>query len=69
MKDFEIQDHLTERCRDKNISIAELARQTGIDYTGICKRNNFRLRNICKMLIILDCKFEDLFEIIEKEQL
>lgn len=66
MIDFDIQDHLIDKCRERNISLAELSRQTGIDYTGLSKRNNFTLRNICKMLIVLDCKFEDLFEIIEQ---
>lgn len=66
MIDFNIQDHLIERCRERNISLAELSRKTGIDYTGLSKRNNFTLRNICKMLIVLDCKFEDLFEIVKR---
>ena len=66
MIDFDVTDHLIDKCRERNISLAELSRQTGIDYTGLSKRNNFTLRNICKMLIVLDCKFEDLFEIIEQ---
>ena len=63
MIEFEVHDHLLERCRERKISLAELSRRTGIDKTGLSKRNNFTLRNICKMLIVLDCKFEDLFEI------
>lgn len=66
MKEFIIKDHLIEKCRERNITLAELARLAGMDYTGVSKRNNFTLKNICKMLLILDCKFEDLFEIIEK---
>jgi len=66
MIDFTIQDHLIEKCRERNISLAELSRRTGIDYTGLSKRNNFSLRNVCKMLIVLDCQFEDLFEIIKQ---
>ena len=66
MIDFDIQDHLIDKCRERNISLAELSRQTGIDYTGLSKRNNFTLRNVCKMLIVLGCKFEDLFTIIER---
>ena len=66
MKNFVIKDHLIDKCRERNISLAELSRQTGIDYTGLSKRNNFTLKNICKMMIVLDCRFEDLFEIIEQ---
>jgi len=66
MTDFIIQDHLIDICRKRDISLAELSRRTGIDYTGLCKRNNFTLRNICKMMIALDCCFEDLFTIIEQ---
>ena len=65
MINFDIQDHLLDKCRERNISMAELSRQTGIDYTGLCKRNNFTLKNICKMMIVLDCRFEDLFEIVK----
>lgn len=66
MINFDIQDHLLDKCRERNISLAELSRQTGIDYTGLCKRNNFTLKNICKMMIVLDCRFEDLFEIVKQ---
>ena len=66
MINFVIQDHLIDKCRERNISLAELSRQTGIDYTGLCKRNNFTLKNICKMMIVLDCRFEDLFEIVKQ---
>ena len=65
MIDIEIKDHLTEKCRERNISLAELCRQIGMEPAGVYRRNNFRLANIAKMLTVLDCKFEDLFEIIK----
>lgn len=65
MVNVEIKDHLTEKCRERNISLAELCRQIGMEKTGVYRRNNFRLSNIAKILTVLDCKFEDVFEIIE----
>ena len=47
------------------MSLGELSRQVGMEKSGIYKRNNFRLSNIAKILTVLDCKFEDVFEIIE----
>ena len=64
MIDIEIKDHLAEKCCERNISIAELCRQVDMDPAGVYRRNNFRLSNIAKILTVLDCKFEDLFEII-----
>ncbi len=65
MVNVEIKDHLTEKCRERNISLAELCRQIGMEKAGVYRRNNFRLSNIAKILTVLDCKFEDVFEIIE----
>ena len=65
MINIKVEDHLTEICRERNITIAELCRQIGMDPGGVYRRNNFTLMNICKILHVLDCRFEDLFEIIE----
>lgn len=65
MINIEIKDHLTEKCQERNISLGELSRQVGMEKSGIYRRNNFRLSNIAKILTVLDCKFEDVFEIIE----
>lgn len=66
MDNIVVKDHLTEICRDRGISIAELCRRTGLNRAGVYRRNNFSLTNICKMLVVLNCKFEDLFEIVEQ---
>jgi len=66
MKDFVVHNHLKEMCSERGISVAELSRQAGMEVAGIYRGNNYTLNTIAKFLIILDCKFEDLFEIVEQ---
>lgn len=64
MNDIKVINHLNEKCRERNISVQELCRRIGMAQSGVYRKNNFTLKNICKMLTILNCKFEDVFEIV-----
>ena len=68
MKDIVIKDKLIQYCRSKNISLRELSRQSGITYDTLNRRDNPTLKTIAAIMITLDCKFEDLFEILVIEQ-
>lgn len=66
MKDIVIKDKLTQYCRSKNISLRELSRQSGVTYDTLNRRDNPTLKTIATIMITLDCKFEDLYEITEQ---
>ena len=66
MKDIVIKDKLMQYCRSKNISLRELSRQSGVNYDTLNNRDNPTLKTIAAIMITLDCKFEDLFEITEQ---
>lgn len=54
-------------CEEKGISMRQLAHKAGISETQIYKANsqdaNFRLDTIARIMIALDCKFDDIFTI------
>ena len=66
MKDIVIKDKLMQYCRSKNISLRELSTQSGVNYDTLNNRVNPTLKTIAAIMITLDCKFEDLFEITEQ---
>lgn len=66
MKDIVIKDKLMQYCRSKNISLRELSRQSGVNYDTLNNRDNPTLKTIAAIITTLNCKFEDLFEIIEQ---
>lgn len=69
MKDIVINDKLMQYCRSRNISLRELSRQSGVNYDTLNNRDNPTLKTIAAIMTTLDCKFEDLYEIIEKDTL
>lgn len=66
MKNIVIKNKLMEYCRSRKISLRELSRQSGINYDTLNNRDNPTLKTIAAIMTTLDCRFEDLFEIIEQ---
>ena len=67
MKDIVITDKLMQYCRSKNISLRELSKLSGVNYETLNHRDNPTLKTIAAIMITLGCKFDDLYEINEKE--
>ena len=65
MKKVIVKSKLKEYCRSRKISLQQLSELTGISAAGLYKRGNPKLETIGTILVALDCKFEDIFEIIE----
>lgn len=61
-----VRNHLKEYCHKNNMTLKQLCDVTGISVAQIYKGQdiNFRLDNVAKILDALQCKFEDVFEII-----
>jgi len=60
-----VRDKIKEKCKEKNMSISHLAEEAGISRQQFFRDSvNFRLDNVAAILTVLDCKFEDVFEII-----
>lgn len=60
-----VKSHLKDICHERNITYRELSRQTGISHQQFSRDDiNLRLENVALVLTALDCKFEDVFEII-----
>lgn len=60
-----VKSKLKEYCRSRKISMRELSELTGVSQPALYKRGNPTLQTIGAILIALNCKFEDIFEIIE----
>ena len=67
MKTVKVNQHLKQYCRDRNISIVELANKAGLQMSGLYQEKNFTLETVAKLLTALDCKFEDIFEIVVED--
>jgi len=60
-----VRDRIKEKCKEKNMSVSQLAEAAGISRQQFFRDSvNFRLNNIAAILTVLDCKFEDVFQII-----
>ena len=59
-----VKQHLKEYCKAHGMTITELGEITGLQRQGLYKKKNFTLTTVGKILTALDCKFEDLFEIV-----
>ena len=64
MIEVEVKQHLKQYCKAHGMPITELAEITGLQGQGIYQEKNFTLNTVGKILTALDCKFEDLFEIV-----
>ena len=60
-----VRNKIKELCHEKNMSLRDLSRITGIAHQQFSRDVvNLRLENVAKVLVALDVKFEDCFEII-----
>ena len=60
-----VRDRIKEVCKEKNMTISHLAEEAGISRQQFFRDTiNFRLENIAAILTVLNCKFEDVFQII-----
>lgn len=65
MVNIYVRPRIKEKCKEKNMSIAKLAEEAGISRQQFFRDNiNFTLKNVGAILTVLDCKFEDCFDII-----
>lgn len=65
MINVEVRSKLKEYCRSRNLSLRDLSELSGIDTTTLYKRGNPTVKTIGILLVALNCKFEDIFEIVE----
>ena len=65
MKEIEVRNKIKDFCKSRNISMKELSQMSGISKDSLYHKKNFTLTTVCKLMVALDCKFDDLFEIIE----
>ena len=66
--DYYVRNKLEKVLKEKGITKREFAKMIGMQRTYLQKndmQNNYSLNNIAAMMIALDCKFEDLFEIVK----
>ena len=65
-----VKDRIKEVCKEKNMSVSQLAKEAGISRQQFFRDSvNFRLDNVAAILTVLDCKFEDVFQIIRFDDL
>jgi len=65
MMNLVVRNKIKELCHEKNMSLRELSRITGIAYQQFSRDFvNLRLENVAKVITALDVKFEDCFQII-----
>ena len=65
-----VRDRIKEVCKEKNMSVSRLAEEAGISRQQFFRDSvNFRLDNVAAILTVLDCKFEDVFQIIRFDDL
>lgn len=67
MKEIEVRHKIKEYCHSRKISLRELSRLSGVSEETLYHKKNYSLQIIGKLITALDCKFEDLFEILELE--
>ena len=60
-----VRNKIKELCHEKNMSLRDLSRKTGISHQQFSRDSvNLRLENVAKVMVALDCKFDDVFEIV-----
>lgn len=61
-----VKNKLKDVCHEKGMSLRDLAKITGISRSQFSLPDmNLRLNNIALVLTALDCKFEDIFQIVD----
>lgn len=63
MKDIKIHNTVKEYCRSRKISLRELSRISGVDLDTLYHGSNPSAKTLARIIIALDCKFEDLIKI------
>lgn len=66
MKNIKVRNKIKEYCKERNITLRQLAEISGVSAQSLYQRKDHTITNVCKIMAALDCKFEDLFEIIEQ---
>lgn len=61
----QVKSKLKEYCKSRKISLQELSKMTGLSAAALYKRENYTADTIGKILAALECRFEDIYEIIE----
>lgn len=64
MINVEVRSKLKEYCRSRKMSLRDLSELSGIDTATLYKRGNPTLKTIGILLVVLDCKFEDIFDVV-----
>lgn len=65
MINVEVRSKLKEYCRSRKLSLRDVSEMSGLDTATLYKRGNPTLKTIGILLVALNCKFEDIFEIVE----
>lgn len=65
MNEIEVRNKIKEYCRSRKITLRELSQMSGVSEESIYHKKNYSIKIVCKLIAALDCKFEDLFEIVE----
>ena len=63
MIDIKIRNTVKEYCRSRNISLRELSRISGVDLDTLYHGANPSAKTLARIMIALNCKFEDLIKI------
>lgn len=66
MEEIEVRYKIKEYCRNRNISLRELSQMSGVSEETLYHKKSYSLKIIGKLIAALDCKFEDLFEVIKR---
>ena len=65
MMNIYVRNRIKEICNEKNMTLRELSRLTGISHQQFSRDViNLRLENVAKVMIALDKSFDDIFEIV-----
>ena len=67
MKNIEVRNKIKEYCKGRKITLKELSQMSGVSDETLYHKKSFTVKTVCMLIAALDCKFEDLFEIIEVE--
>jgi len=65
MKEIEVRNKIKEYCKSRKISLKELSQMSGVSEDTLYHKKSYTVKIVCKLIAALDCKFEDLFEIVE----
>lgn len=65
MKNIKVTNKIKEYCKSRNITLRQLAEMSGVSEDSLYHKKDHSATIICKLIVALNCKFEDLFEITE----